>query len=83
MKTLESSLMTIKWNLAYLMLDRDIKTGDLAAATGLHANTISKLKAFREMPKRLDSETLNKLCRALKCQPGDLLVWISDEGEVA
>lgn len=79
MKTLESSPMTVKWNLAYLMLDRDIKTGELAASTGLHANTISKLKAFREMPKRLDSETLNKLCRALNCQPGDLLTWVPDK----
>jgi putative transcriptional regulator len=65
--------MTIKWNLAYLMLDRDIKTGYLAELTGLHPNTVSKLKAHREMPKRLDSETLDKLCMALKCQPGDLL----------
>lgn len=74
-----STPMTIKWNLAYLMLDQNIKTGDLAAATGLHANTISKLKAYREMPKRLDSETLNKLCQALKCQPGDLLRYTPDE----
>lgn len=70
--------MTIKWNLAYLMLEREIKTGDLAEATGLHANTISKLKAYREMPKRLDRDTLNRLCQALNCVPGDLLKYEAD-----
>lgn len=63
----------IEWKLAQLMLDKDIKTGQLAEATGLHASTISKLKAFREMPKRLDRETLDKLCDALNCDPGDLM----------
>ncbi len=63
------------------MIDQDIKTGDLASATGLHANTISKLKAYREMPSRLDKVTLEKLCRALKCQPADLLRYVPDESE--
>ncbi|MCC5613129.1 MAG: helix-turn-helix transcriptional regulator [Nostoc sp.] len=70
--------MTIKWNLAYLMLERDIKTGELAEITGLHPNTISKLKAYRDMPKRLDRETLNQLCKALNCNPGDLLKFEPD-----
>jgi putative transcriptional regulator len=73
MQATASTPMTIKWNLAYLMLDRNIKTGDLAEATGLHPNTVSKLKSHREMPKRLDRDTLDKLCKALNCVPGDLL----------
>jgi putative transcriptional regulator len=80
MQYIASSPMTIKWNLAYLMLERDIKTGELADATGLHPSTISKLKAYREMPKRLDRGTLNLLCKALKCEPGDLLKYESDKG---
>jgi len=75
--------MTIKWNLTYLMFERNIKTRDLANATGLHANTISKLKSYREMPQRLDKDTLNKLCVALKCKPGDLLTYEPDEEESA
>lgn len=73
--------MTIKWNLAYVMLDRNIKTGDLASSAGLHPGTISKLKSLREMPKRLDKTTLDKLCQALKCEPGDLLKYEKSEGE--
>jgi DNA-binding Xre family transcriptional regulator len=69
----------IKWNLAYLMLDRDVKTGDLAQATGLHPSTISKLKSSRQMPKRLDRDTLDLLCNALRCQPGDLMIYEKPE----
>lgn len=69
------SSMPIKWNLAHVMIDKNIKTGDLAATTGLHPGTISKLKSLREMPKRLDRETLDKLCQALECHPGDLLKY--------
>lgn len=73
------ALMSIKWNLNQVMFDKGIKTSDLAASTGLHANTISKLKNLREMPDRLEKETLDKLCKALKVQPGDLMVFISQE----
>ena len=71
-----SAQMTIKWNLAYLMLDHNMKTGDLAEKTGLHPNTVSKLKAHREMPTRLDKTTLDKLCQALNCTPGELLTYV-------
>lgn len=49
----------------------------LGEATGMHPNTISKLK--NNLPERLEMTTLLKLCKALKCQPGDLLVYIPDE----
>ncbi len=78
MQYIASLQMTVKWNLAYLMLERDIKTGELAEITGLHPSTISKLKAYREMPKRLDRDTLNLLCKALNCTPGDLLKYDLD-----
>lgn len=69
----------IKWNLAQLMLDRRIKTGEIASKTGLHGSTVSKLKALEEMPARLDRKTLDKLCKALECQPGDLLKYVPDD----
>ena len=71
--------MTIRWNLSQLMLERGMKPADLHQATGLHPNTISKLRNRWEMPDRLDKDTLNKLCSALGCQPGDLLRYIPDE----
>ncbi|NEP60358.1 MAG: helix-turn-helix transcriptional regulator [Symploca sp. SIO2G7] len=59
------------------MADREVNYKELAEATGMHPGTISKLK--NNLPNRLDIETLTKLCKALKCQPGDLLVYIPTE----
>lgn len=73
------NLMSIKWRLAVLMEDREVDYKDLAEATGLHPVTVSKLKNTRTMPRRLDSETLEKLCRALQCQPGDLLRYLPED----
>ncbi len=79
----QNKFVSVKWRLANLMLEKEMKTGWLAEQTGLHPGTISKLKKCREMPKRLDSDTLNKLCTALKCQPGDLMIWVTDSSQAA
>ncbi len=70
--------VTIKWKLNQLMFERGIKNKDLVAATGLHENTISKLKNCRVMPDRLERKTLDKICKALKVQPGELLTYEED-----
>ena len=67
--------MTIRWKLNQLMFERGIKNAELVRLTGFHANTISKLKNLREMPDRLEKTTLNELCRALACQPSDLMEY--------
>lgn len=72
-------VMPIKWRLAVLMADREFDHKDLAELTGLHPVTVSRLKNMRTMPRRLDSDTLTKLCKALDCQPGDLLRYLPDE----
>lgn len=68
--------MTLKWRLAAVMADKEIDNQALHEATGLHIGTISKLK--NNPPKRIDWDTLEALCRALKCEPGDLIRWIDD-----
>lgn len=67
--------MTIKWRLNVLMAERRLKNKDLTEVTGMHPVTISKLKNSQEVPERLERSTLEKLCAALKCQPGDLMLW--------
>jgi putative transcriptional regulator len=39
----------------------------------MHPATISKLR--HNLPDRLEMETLVLLCKALQCQPGDLLKY--------
>jgi putative transcriptional regulator len=78
MSIVKSPRLAIKWKLNQLMFERGIKNAELCRLTGLHSNTISKLKNSREMPERLEKNTLDKLCQALKVQPGDLLVYEND-----
>jgi putative transcriptional regulator len=63
----------IKWRLHAVMADREIEYKELAEKAGLHPVTVSKHRTLKIMPPRLDARTLQKYCRALGCQPGDLL----------
>ncbi len=76
---IEGSPLAVKWKLNQLMFERGIKNQQLCQLTGLHPNTISKLKNCREMPERLEKNTLDKLCKALNIQPGDLLSYEDSE----
>ncbi len=69
--------VAIKWRLAAVMADREIDNQRLHELTGLHLGTISKLR--NKKPSRLDTNTLDILCKALKCEPGDLLRFMPDE----
>lgn len=66
-------MVAIEWQLAKVMAERGMNYKMLGAATGLHPNTISKLK--HHPPSRLEMATLIRLCQALNCQPGDLLTY--------
>ena len=68
--------MTIKWRLSAVMADREIDNQTLHQLTGLHPGTISKLR--NNPPSRIDVITLNLLCQALNCQPGELLRFLPD-----
>lgn len=69
----------IKWVLTEVMNDREIDNQTLHQLTGLHLGTISKLK--QNLPSRIDMNTLNLLCHALKCQPGDLIQFTNSDSD--
>ena len=69
----------INIRLDYVLLDRRMKLKDLAEATGLAVNNLSILKTNKARAIRFS--TLNSLCKALNCTPGDLIEYISDETE--
>uniref|UniRef100_A0A832H0I0 XRE family transcriptional regulator n=1 Tax=Oscillatoriales cyanobacterium SpSt-402 TaxID=2282168 RepID=A0A832H0I0_9CYAN len=74
-----TTTMPLKWRLAVLMADRELNYKQLAEKMGMHPNTVSKLK--NNLPDRIETNTLMRLCKALECQPGDLLVYIQGEGD--
>jgi putative transcriptional regulator len=69
--------MVIHWRLAVVMAERNISNKELAQLTGMHPRSVSRLKTRRQFT-RIDEETLNALCEALQCQPGDLMVFEKD-----
>jgi putative transcriptional regulator len=75
-KSILTSQMAIKWRLIAVMADQEVDNQELHELTGLHLGTIAKLR--NNPPSRIDTDTLNKLCMALRCQPGDLLRYVPD-----
>ena len=69
----------INIRLDYVLLDKRTKLKDLAQATGLAVNNLSILKTNKARAIRFS--TLNSLCRALNCTPGELIEYIPDEAE--
>jgi putative transcriptional regulator len=67
----------INVRLDYVLLDRRMKLKDLAEATGLAVNNLSILKTNKARAIRFS--TLNQLCKALNCTPGDLIEFVLDE----
>ena len=69
--------MSIRINLDVEMAKKKISSGALAEAIGITQANLSILKTGKAKAVRV--ETLNKLCHALDCQPGDLLEYRPDE----
>jgi len=67
----------IRVRLDYLLLDKRMKLKDLAQATGIAMNNLSVLKTNKARAIRFS--TLQALCTALDCTPGDLLECVPDE----
>ncbi len=67
----------INVRLDYVLLDRRMKLKDLAEATGLAVNNLSILKTNKARAIRFS--TLNQLCKALNCIPGDLIEYVPDK----
>lgn len=72
--------MAIRWKLAVVMAERDISNNELARLIEMHPTSVSRLKTRRYLT-RIDEPTLNALCKALKCQPGDLMVYEEDQAD--
>jgi len=66
----------INIRLDYVLLDKRMKLKDLADATHLAVNNLSVLKTNKARAIRFS--TLNSLCKALNCTPGELLEYIPD-----
>ncbi|MBO4425763.1 MAG: helix-turn-helix transcriptional regulator [Clostridiales bacterium] len=68
--------MMIIVNLDVMMAKRKISSGELAARVGITQANLSILK--NQKAKAVRFSTLNDICKALDCQPGDILEYKED-----
>lgn len=71
--------MAIIIHLDVMMAKRKMSLGDLAQHVGITNANLSILKTGKAKAIRL--ETLESICKALKCQPGDILEYVEGEDE--
>lgn len=69
--------MAIIVNLDVMMAKRKISSGELAEKIGITQANLSILKTGKA--KAIRFSTLDSICRALDCQPGDILEFVADE----
>jgi putative transcriptional regulator len=73
--------MPIVVNLDVMLARRKMKLTTLAESVGITPQNLSVLKSGRARAIRFS--TLEKLCEALACQPGDLFEFRTGDGETA
>ena len=69
--------MPIIINLDVMMAKRKISLNELSEKVDLTLSNLSILKTGKA--KAIRFSTLNAICKALDCQPGDLLEFVNDD----
>ena len=64
-------------NIDVMLARRKMRVTELSERVGKTMANISILKNGKA--KAIRMETLDKICRALECQPGDLLEWRDED----
>ncbi|MED3905824.1 helix-turn-helix transcriptional regulator [Geobacillus thermodenitrificans] len=67
----------IKINLSRILGERRISQRKLAEMANVRPNTISAI--YNEKVQRIDLDVLDRICKALNVQPGDILERIDDK----
>ncbi len=69
--------MAIIVNLDVMLAKRKLSSGELAAKVGITQANLSILKTGKAKAVRFS--TLDAICKALDCQPGDILEYQKEE----
>ena len=71
--------MSIIVNVDVMLAKRKMTSGELAEKVGITAANLSILKTGKARAIRFS--TLDALCKALDCQPGDILEYVEEPKE--
>lgn len=69
--------MAIIINIDVMLAKRKMSVTELSERVGITMANISVLKNGKA--KAIKISTLDSICRALKCQPGDILEYVEEE----
>ncbi|MCD0417107.1 MAG: helix-turn-helix transcriptional regulator [Rhodopseudomonas sp.] len=69
--------MAIVVNLDVMLARRKMRSKELAEHIGITEQNVSLLKSGKV--KGIRFETLERICAALDCQPGDILEYVEDK----
>lgn len=70
--------MAIIFNIDVMLAKRKMSVTQLSEKVGITMANISILKNGKA--KAIKVDTLDKICKALQCQPGDILEWRDEDG---
>ncbi len=68
--------MPIRVNLDIMLVQRKMKSKHLAEVIGITTANLSILKSGKA--KAIRFTTLEAICKALECQPADILEYVAD-----
>ena len=71
--------MSIIINIDVMLAKRKMSVTELSERVGITMANISILKNGKA--KAIKLSTLNSICKALSCQPGDILEYVEDEDD--
>ena len=71
--------MSIIINIDVMLAKRKMRVTELSERVGITMANISILKNGKA--KAIKLSTLNSICKALNCQPGDILEYVEDEDD--
>lgn len=71
--------MAIRVKLAVVLAEKQMRLSELEEKTGISLNNLSVLKT--DKAKAIRFSTLNEICKALNCQPGDLFEYVESDDE--
>ena len=70
----------IIFNIDVMLAKRKMSVTELSERVGITMANLSILK--NDKAKAIRFSTLDAICRALDCQPGDILVYEKDDGAI-
>lgn len=72
--------MAIIVNLDVMLAKRKMRSNTLAKLIGITEQNLSVLKTGKA--KAIRFSTLDAICQCLKCQPGDILEYTEEDGNI-